>query len=207
MGEIVLSSILTSSFFLARSLFSLIVLLNAVLLSGHISSAVAQDRNDLWAALKKPGHFVMMRHAIAPGTGDPDHFRLGDCTTQRNLSESGRQQARRTGEAFRKNGITGAAVYSSEWCRCLETARLLGLGDVEPMPSLNSFFEARSQGPAQTRQLRQEMSKMDLSRPVVLVTHQVNVTAFSGVYPRSGEMVLMRRMPDGEFETMGRLNP
>ena len=169
-------------------------------------SAMAQSEAELWAALRKPGHVVLMRHALAPGTGDPSNFRIDDCSTQRNLSDAGRRQARRTGEAFRANGIESAAVYSSRWCRCLETARLLGLGEVVPLPSLNSFFEERSKGPAQLRQLGRDLAEMDLSRPVVLVTHQVNVTGFSGVYPRSGEMVVMRRKPDGSFETLGEID-
>jgi phosphohistidine phosphatase SixA len=185
------------------SLVPLVLLLLAA--SGF--PAAAQSEAELWAALRKPDHLVIMRHALAPGTGDPGNFRVDDCSTQRNLSEAGREQARRTGEAFRQNGIERAAVYSSQWCRCLETARLLGLGTVEELPALNSFFEERSKGPAQIRQLQEELRSIDLSQPVVLVTHQVNVTGFTGVYPSSGEMVVVRREPDGSFKTVGTIDP
>lgn len=93
------------------------------------------------ALLKKPGHFAIMRHALAPGTGDPRNFDLTDCSTQRNLSEAGREQAKAVGELLRKSGIEKAGVYSSQWCRCLDTATLLGLGPVTELPALNSFFQ------------------------------------------------------------------
>jgi len=78
------------------------------------------------------GYVAVMRHAIAPGTGDPSNFRLGDCQTQRNLSETGRQQARRLGQLLRDRQVPVTRVLSSQWCRCLETAKLLDLGQVEP---------------------------------------------------------------------------
>ena len=106
-------------------------------------SAAAQTQTDeagLWAALRDGGHVALIRHGLAPGTGDPPGFRVDDCRTQRNLSPAGRAQARAIGERFRANGIDTAAVFSSQWCRCLETARLLGLGEVQALPGLNSFF-------------------------------------------------------------------
>jgi len=182
-------------------------LVTLLLLAGFPVQAMAQSESALWAALRQPDHFVMMRHALAPGTGDPGSFDVDDCSTQRNLSEAGRRQARRTGEAFRANGIDSAAVYSSQWCRCLDTARLLGLGAVEALPSLNSFFRQRSRGPAQLRRLAEDLRQMDLSEPAVLVTHQVNVTGFTDVYPSSGEMVVMRREDDGTFTALGTIDP
>lgn len=167
----------------------------------------AAERGELAAQIAKPGHIVLMRHALAPGTGDPSNFTLGDCATQRNLSEAGRRQARRTGEFLRGAGVRAARVFSSEWCRCLETARLLDLGPVEPLPALNSFFEERASGPAQTRELRAEIAEMDLSRPVVMVTHQVNITALTRVFPSSGEMVVLKRKGDGTIEVLGTIEP
>lgn len=76
----------------------------------------AQDETELWAALQERGHFVLMRHALAPGTGDPSNFDVDDCSTQRNLSEAGRRQSRRTGEAFRANGIESAAALIRRSC-------------------------------------------------------------------------------------------
>jgi 8-oxo-(d)GTP phosphatase len=95
-------------------------------------------------------HVLLLRHALAPGTGDPSGFQLEDCATQRNLSDAGREQARALGDRLRAAGVAEARVYSSRWCRCLETARLLELGPVEPEPALDSFFQRRSEGPART---------------------------------------------------------
>lgn len=167
--------------------------------------AAADNEQSLWAALKTPGHFAIMRHALAPGTGDPTRFRLDDCTTQRNLSEGGRRQAERTGAEFRSRGIVSARILSSQWCRCLETGRLLGLGPVEPFDTLNSFFQQMSEGPSQIARLRSEIADMDLSRPVVMVTHQVVITGLTDVFPASGEIVVMRRTARGELVSVGRI--
>jgi phosphohistidine phosphatase SixA len=161
----------------------------------------------LWNAVRSGGAFVMMRHAIAPGTGDPSGFRLEDCATQRNLSEEGRAQAHAVGEVLRKNGLDGAEIRSSQWCRCLETARLLGLGSVEPLPALNSFFDERANGPIQTEALREWLSNRNESRPLVLVTHQVNISALTGFTPRSGEAVVARISKEGSVEKLGVLAP
>src|SRR5512134_1262540 len=86
----------------------------------------AEDTKRVWQALRAGGHIALLRHAAAPGVGDPPGFRLEDCGTQRNLSAEGRAQARRIGEALRRRGVEVDAVYSSEWCRCLQTAELIG---------------------------------------------------------------------------------
>jgi len=168
-------------------------------------SASAATSDDIWSALRSGEHVVLLRHALAPGTGDPANFAVNDCTTQRNLSETGRQQARRIGDLFRSNGIDSARVFSSQWCRCLETARLLQLGPVTELPIINSFFQAFHREEQQTRQLTEWLKQQDLSEPLVLVSHQVNITAFSGVYPSSGELVVMRRGENGQFSVVGTL--
>lgn len=89
------------------------------------------------AEVTKLGRMLLLRHAHAPGFGDPTQFALGDCATQRNLDAAGRDQARHLGQSLRAAGVTGARTYSSQWCRALETARLLDLGPVEPLPALN----------------------------------------------------------------------
>lgn len=161
----------------------------------------------LWAALKDGGHMALMRHAQAPGTGDPSGFQLDDCTTQRNLAEAGRQQAQQIGQAFRDRRIKIARVLSSRWCRCLATATLLDLGPVEPFPILDSFFQRRERGTAQTAALRRFVSKVHTGPSLILVTHQVNITALTQVFPRSGEIVVIRPRGDGEFEVLGQLSP
>ena len=95
-----------------------------------------------WDAFDEPGAIAIMRHALAPGTGDPANLTIGDCSTQRNLDDRGRDQARAIGSALRERGIVFDVVLSSQWCRTLETAKLLGLGTVVDAPALNSFFLA-----------------------------------------------------------------
>jgi hypothetical protein len=130
---------------------------------------------------------------------------LDDCATQRNLSEAGRQQARAIGAAFRRNGITSARVWSSRWCRCLETARLLDLGPVEPFPPLDSFFAERERAAPQTAALQAFLSRPYAGPPRVLVTHQVNITALTNVVPRSGELIVAQPLADGRVRVIGRL--
>jgi phosphohistidine phosphatase SixA len=147
-----------------------------------------------------------MRHAAAPGGGDPPGFQLGDCATQRNLSEGGRQQARRIGEAFAREGVAVAQALSSRWCRALDTARLAFPEVANPDATLDSFFAQRSSGEEQTRLLRALVEGWRGPGVLALVTHQVNVTALTGVFPAEGE-VLVLRPGAGGFELVGRLRP
>lgn len=165
-----------------------------------------ESETALWNLLRQgTGYTVMLRHALAPGTGDPVNFRLGDCTTQRNLSEAGRQQAIQLGATFRQAQIPVDAVFSSQWCRCLETARLMNLGPVEPLPALNSFFQDSTTEPQQTAQVRQLiLDRRDRAGVTILVTHQVNITAITGIVPASGGMVVLRANGD-EVEMVGEI--
>lgn len=156
-----------------------------------------------WEALRAGEHVALLRHAIAPGTGDPPEFTLGDCSTQRNLSAEGRAQAVRIGERFRTNGIQTAQLFSSQWCRCLETARLLGLGPTLELPTLNSFFQRYNRREQQTQALKTWLDKQKLDKPLVLVTHQVNITALTDIYPTSGELVIIRRTKGGDLSVVG----
>lgn len=175
-----------------------------------VSAAVAgaEAGADLWSLLQRADahYFVLVRHALAPGTGDPANFRLEDCSTQRNLSDEGRAQARQLGEAFKQRGIVVAQVLSSQWCRCLETAKLMDLGTVQPFPPLNSFFADRTQESARTAQVR-EFARGYSNQPgvTVMVTHFVNISALSGVGVSSADMVVMRVNPQGQLELVGQL--
>jgi len=154
----------------------------------------------------RPGRLLMMRHATAPGVGDPANFRLGDCSTQRNLSDAGRQQAAGIGERLRAAGWSGVPVYSSPWCRCVDTARLIGLGEVRELPVLGSSFAGHASDTNDATALRRWLAGQG-GQPAMLVTHQVNITALTGVYPASGEVLLLEvvggdvrvlaRWPDG----------
>lgn len=163
------------------------------LLPGTVSA------ND-WAALEQPGAVAIMRHALAPGTGDPPTLQVGDCTTQRNLDERGRAQARAIGEAFRGRGIDFVKVLASQWCRTSETAELLGLGEVIEEPALNSFFQDFSTRDSQTADVRALLER-EQGR-LMLVTHQVNISALTGRATRSGEVLVIRAGDQG-VEVLG----
>jgi phosphohistidine phosphatase SixA len=184
--------------------FPMGLLILILLISGLLAEAHADDR--LWAALRSGDAVAIMRHALAPGTGDPAGFQLTNCTTQRNLSAGGRRQAQAIGAAFHQQGIPAARVLSSRWCRCLDTARLLELGAVEPYPPLDSFFSMSDRQAGQTAAVR-EMLRQPRTGPLVLVTHQVNITALTGIVPSSGEIVVIRPGPDGDLEVLGQLKP
>jgi len=183
------------------------LVLGAACLAVITGEAVARDDARLWQALRNGEAFAMMRHAIAPGTGDPRNFKLGDCATQRNLSDRGRAQARTAGSLFQSNGVTQASVYSSQWCRCQETARLLNIGSVNDLAPLNSFFRNYDRGAAQTRALRKWLDAYRGRTPLVLVTHQVNITALTGRGVRSGEIVVVKMKPNGRRNILGSIIP
>jgi phosphohistidine phosphatase SixA len=170
--------------------------------------ASAQATQDItWTQLRQGLAVALIRHAIAPGLGDPPGFRIGDCTTQRNLSQEGRDQARRIGKFLLEKGVKETSVYSSQWCRCLETARLLALGPIKELPALNSFFEDRSTEESQTKQLRKFIMSLPADKPVIMVTHQVNITALTGIVPSSGEIIILQLTKDGQGKVLGRFTP
>jgi len=169
--------------------------------------ALAWADETLWQALRSGEAVGLLRHALAPGSGDPAYFNVADCATQRNLSEAGRQQARAIGAAFHRNGVTTARVLSSRWCRCLDTARLLDLGPVEPFPPLDSFFSYPERADPQMAALREWLSRPYAGPPRVLVTHQVNITALTNVMPRSGELIIVQPLTGGQVRVLGRLEP
>jgi phosphohistidine phosphatase SixA len=173
-----------------------------LLLALFASSARADD----WDAARAEGAILLMRHATAPGTGDPPNFVLADCTTQRNLSEAGRAQARETGNAIREAGVEISLVLTSQWCRCRDTARLLDLGPVQDWPSLNSFFEDRSTAERQSAETLAQLASLPQGARPILVTHQVNITALTGIVPGSGE-IIVAELRDGALAVTGRIAP
>ena len=164
-------------------------LLLLLLLILPVSATRADD--NAWALWHEGKAILIMRHTLAPGTGDPAGFVLQDCSTQRNLSSEGQQQAKRWGELLRQQHSGNITVYSSQWCRCLDTARLMGLTPPTPLPVLNSFFAGRGDGDKQTQALLQQFATAQTEQPTVLVTHQVNFTALTGIFPRSGEAAIL----------------
>ena len=138
-------------------------------------------------------HLLLMRHAEAPGIGDPPDLSLTDCSSQRNLDTRGRNQAKRIGDWLKSQGVSLARVYSSPWCRCTETAALLDLGAVEVQPALGSFFNQAQNANNSTAALQALVARTlpnSNSQALILVTHQVNIRDYVGVTVDSGEMVL-----------------
>ena len=177
--------------------------LTALLLGSSYTPASADD---LGTRLQAPGHVLMLRHALAPGFGDPENFRVDDCATQRNLDDTGRRQARAIGDWLRARGVPSATLFSSQWCRCLETARLLDLGPVTELPALNSFFQLAETREPNLTALRTHLAGLPrVGGLVILVTHQVTISAIAGTGVGSGEAVLLELRPEGAFAAVGRL--
>ncbi|MFN3791438.1 histidine phosphatase family protein [Massilia sp.] len=176
--------------------------LSALLASGSLAAA----GRDLWQGLQEGGHVLLIRHAAtSPGVGDPPGFRLGACSTQRNLSEQGKRDARALGAAFRKRGIPLGPVLSSRWCRCLDTARL-AFGRVEEAPMLDSMFrDSEAEARVKTREVLDRAAAWRGNKAnLVLVTHDVNIRALVNEVVAQGEIVVTRPVPD-RLELVGRL--
>lgn len=176
-----------------------------LLLCGALGAgpAAAVDQQD-WSAAMAPGAVLIMRHALAPGTGDPDEFDVADCKTQRNLSQAGRNQARAIGSFLRAKGLRFDLVLSSAWCRCQETARLLDLGSTTVLPALNSFFQELHREEGQTADLNSYLDALPQGKRVLLVTHQVNISALTGKFTRSGEILVLQR-GQGRIQVTGNI--
>jgi broad specificity phosphatase PhoE len=162
------------------------------------SRAFALDEDIPWARLRAGGLVLLMRHASTqPGLGDPPDMRLDDCSTQRNLSAAGRDEAKRVGERLRRERVPIAKVYTSPWCRCRDTARL-AFGAAEDWAMLGSFFEAPDREADATARVRKRIAgyaRHPLAGNVVMVTHNVNVAALTRLSIGPAEIVPVR--PDG----------
>lgn len=175
--------------------------LNAFAMAGDVS-----DQAEMFEKMKTGGHILMLRHAFAPGTGDPANFQIGDCSTQRNLDDRGREQASAIGKLLRSKGISSAKVYSSQWCRCYETAELLALGSVTELPALNSFYELAQDREPNLKALRKFIAEQpDDGVLLILVTHYVTISAIAAEGVGSGEGILLKLNQDGPYEIVGRL--
>lgn len=161
----------------------------------------------LWAALAQPGHVVLVRHALAPGKDEPPGFDIDRCSTQRNLSDAGRDQARRTGVVFRAHGIDRAQLYASPFCRCVETGELMGLGRVREQRFLAYPYRPHDDRDRRARRAIRWIQRLPLDGPVVLISHRPNLFDLSGYSLESGQMLVGRRNPDGGFTWLGTLGP
>jgi phosphohistidine phosphatase SixA len=176
------------------------------LLAGMIAlPGAARADEALWALLQRGGQVVLVRHAVTdPGVGDPEGFRLGACSTQRNLSGEGRQEAQRLGEALRSRKVPVAQVLASPWCRCLETARLAFGSTPQSWPALGNLFGRRELEAQQVAQLQQRVQAV-AGGNVFWVTHGSTTLALTGVSPGTAEMVVLTPQAGGGFKVAGRL--
>jgi broad specificity phosphatase PhoE len=185
----------------ARRLFA--VFIGAIVLLAAVGEPLARDLADQIAS---GGRVLMIRHAVAPGSGDPAGFVIGDCATQRNLSDRGRDQAQAIGEWLRSRGVASARVYSSQWCRCLETAELIGLGPVTELPALNSFFQRPEDREPNLAALRAFLANQPADGTlIVLVTHFVTISAIAGQGVSSGDGVVLQLDGRGGYRVIGRI--
>jgi phosphohistidine phosphatase SixA len=162
----------------------------------------------LWQQLAAGGQVVLLRHAdTVPGLGDPPGFRLEDCATQRNLSATGREEARQIGERLRSRQVPIGEVRSSRWCRCLDTAQLVFGRNAEPWPLLDSLYEHPSRRDTQTEALRRALAEPLARGNLFLVTHQANVIALTGSALAPGEMIVLTPRGDGQLDVVGRIAP
>jgi len=166
----------------------------AFVLSLTITSGTAAD-DGAWAALLKGGHVALIRHGNAPPGygGDPPGFKIDDCTTQRNLDEAGREEARALGEAFRRHGVRVDRVLSSPWCRCLDTARLMAVGPVEASWAL--VPDPQPNVTVRLRELKELVAAWRGPGTLVLVTHALTVRALLRRLPLQGETVVLKPAP------------
>jgi len=178
-----------------RIITSCIFLLGGLCIAQQAIASLANDLQD-------GQHVLLMRHADAPGFGDPAGYVITQCATQRNLGDYGKKQAQAIGVWLTNQGIQKADVFSSPWCRCLDTANLLKKGPVKIEPSLGSFFDEMSLEKIQTKALRafikDELAKQSKA-PLILVTHHVNIEAYTGKVVGVGDMVLVRVNKNGEY--------
>lgn len=175
-----------------------------------LSSMQATTANELliWDKLQSTapkGYVLLMRHSYAPGVGDPENFRLNDCSTQRNLSDVGRQDAEDVGQWLKRRDIKIFQVQSSRWCRAKETAQLLGLGKVRLNRNLDSLFEEvdalnHPQTAAVRKLIQNHRNKTGL---LVLVGHYVNIAALTGTGVASGEGIIVKANARGEIKILG----
>jgi broad specificity phosphatase PhoE len=159
---------------------------------------LASARESMPSRVRRGGMVLVMRHASTePGGGDPPDFRLGDCSTQRNLSAAGRAEAARVGERLRAMHVPIGRVYTSPWCRCRDTARI-AFGESEDWEPLGSFFDRPDLEAAATEHVRKRILGYSIHKPagnVVMVTHNVNIAALTRLSVAPAEIVVVQ--PDG----------
>lgn len=176
-----------------------------LLLALALALAPAQAEDALWDALRGGGHVLYIRHSqTTPGFGDPPGFKLEDCSTQRNLSDEGRAQARRMGEALKRRKVPIGEVLSSPWCRCVETAQL-AFGRATVWAPLSNLHARHENAEKQVRALRPRIAAHQGERNLVLVAHGSVASALIGEHLAMGEILVLKPKSPG-FDVVGRLS-
>ena len=160
----------------------------------------AYSVEEVLTSLKEGGKIIFIRHALAPGNGDPENFDLNDCSTQRNLNQRGIEQSKFIGSIFNKNQIKIENVYSSEWCRCIDTAKF-AFKNFEVFSSLNSFYDAKfaDNKEEQIKNLKKYVKEWKGEDNLVLITHYVVILAVLDKGTSSGEILIS----NNNFKTLG----
>jgi broad specificity phosphatase PhoE len=184
-------------------LLVLLALVSAKTLTASAAGGDSTETQAVWTALRAPGTVIVLRHSFAPGGFDPPDARLDDCSTQRNLDDRGRAQARRIGEAFRAHGIEVGDVLASPRCRCLDTARL-AFGRVEAWDPLQGALNDSPRRRAQVDAVKQRIAAHRDGPPLVLVTHGSVIADLTGLQLQMGELVVLRRANESHVSA-GRL--
>ena len=179
-------------------LFNIILIIFITLTNG----IKADSENQILDILKKGGNLIFIRHAYAPGGGDPDNFNINDCSTQRNLSDEGKEQSKKIGKFFEENKIPISLVISSEWCRCKETANI-AFKNYETKNFLNSFYSEKfaKNKKDQIDKLEKYIDNWNSDKNLVMITHYVLISEVLNYRPRSGEIVIANK----NFKKIGNL--
>ena len=170
-----------------------------------VFSNQAFSNDDLIQSLKEGGKIIFIRHAYAPGGGDPENFNINDCSTQRNLNEEGITQSKLIGEFFKTKKIKIDKVLSSEWCRCKDTAKF-AFNDFETFDALNSFYSTKfaKNEKRQIKDLKKYIKNWKSNKNLILVTHYVVISSMLNIAVSSGEIVVSDKNYKiiGSIETM-----
>ena len=185
-----------------RSALALILLITLSIQPSYASELLIWDK---LSASSAKGYVLLLRHSLAPGVGDPENFKLGDCSTQRNLSQEGRDDAAEIGAWIKRQKVKIYRVESSRWCRARQTAKLLDIGKVKLNKNLDSLFrESNLESHPKTLKTKEQiLNHRNKSGLLVLVGHYVNIAALVGVGVDSGEGVIVKANKNGVIKVLG----
>ena len=185
-----------------RSALALSLLISLSIQPSYANELLIWDKLNASSA---KGYVLLLRHSLAPGVGDPENFKLGDCSTQRNLSQEGRNDASEIGAWIKRQKVEIYRVESSRWCRARQSAELLDIGKVKLNKNLDSLFrESNLESHPKTLKTKQQIiSHRNKKGLLVLVGHYVNIAALVGVGVDSGEGVIVKANKAGEIQVLG----